>query len=249
MAGSRLGGDHTDAMWVDIARRFVEERFPDAVAAFLGGSATGDEFTATSDLDIVVVREPPAPAFRETSQTGGRVVEAFVHTPASLAAFVEREVSARRVPLLVMIGGGVVLMDRDGAGTRLHTEARERLATGPAPLSPTELDDWRYTVTDLLDDLDGSVDRDELVFIGGRLLTVLAELVLLLRTEWTGNGKWLLRRLRVCDPHQCQRLLDAYRILVADADHAPLCATADAILDRMGGRLMIGYHRTAPPTD
>jgi hypothetical protein len=40
---------------VDDARALVAERFPDAVAAFIGDGVLSSRRTATSDLDIVVV--------------------------------------------------------------------------------------------------------------------------------------------------------------------------------------------------
>ena len=49
-----------------VAARLVAERFPDAAAAFLGGSVLTTRRTATSDLDIVVLLEGRPAPFRET---------------------------------------------------------------------------------------------------------------------------------------------------------------------------------------
>jgi hypothetical protein len=232
---------------VHTAREFVLGRFPDARAAILGGSAATARRTPLSDLDVVVVvGGPPAP-FRETTEHGGWVVELFCNTEESFADFVERETATRRSPLLHMCGEGVLLLDRDGAGQRIQEEARARLAAGPPPLSPAEAEDRRYVITDLLDDLAGASDHDEAVFTATRLLTEVGRLALGLRRSWRGHGKWLFRRLREADPRTCEALLLGYRRLVREGDAAVLDQAATAVLDQAGGRLLVGYHREAPP--
>ena len=55
---------------VDVARRLVEEEFPGARAAWLGGSVVRGDASPTSDLDITVLLDgPPAsmPAMIRTS--------------------------------------------------------------------------------------------------------------------------------------------------------------------------------------
>ncbi|WP_237710734.1 nucleotidyltransferase domain-containing protein [Saccharopolyspora spinosa] len=238
--------------WVDpvcTAREFVAARFPEALAAFLGGSAGTALRTPTSDLDVVVVLDGPPAPFRETLDHEGWLVEVFAHTRESFAAFVEREIAARRSPLLHMCGHGEVLLDRDGTGQRMGDDSRARLRAGPAPLSVEELENHRYLISDLLDDLTGCQDPDELVFIANRLLTAVAELVLLLRCRWLGNGKWLLRRLRETELETCESLVSGYRHLVTRGDATTFCHVAETVINRAGGRLMQGYRRggsTAP---
>ncbi|MFC0627973.1 nucleotidyltransferase domain-containing protein [Kribbella deserti] len=70
---------------LEVAARLVGERFPGALAAWLGGSVARGTATRTSDLEItVLLAGPPAP-YRESLEYGGWPVELFVHTEASLA--------------------------------------------------------------------------------------------------------------------------------------------------------------------
>lgn len=234
---------HVDAL--DAAQHVVAERFPDALAAILAGSAGTALQTATSDLDIVVfLGGPPAP-FRETIRYAGWTVELFVQTATSYPRFIERETNNRRSPLLHMCGEGRLLIDADGFGATLQDQARHLIEAGPTPLTNRERDGRRYGLTDLLDDLVGCQDDDELVVIGARLLTWAAELALLERRRWIGHGKWLLRRLRGADPSLAHELIDAYRCLVARSDPRPLERIARRVLDQSGGPLMEGYHQAA----
>jgi hypothetical protein len=147
----------------DAARHVVAERFPDALAAMLAGSAGTALNTATSDLDIVVfLGGPPAP-FRETTRRGGWIVELFVHTPTSYPRFIERETNEHRSPLLHMCGEGRLLIDTDAFGVTLQDQARHLIEAGPTPLTDREREDRRYALTDQLDDLVGGQDQDELV--------------------------------------------------------------------------------------
>jgi hypothetical protein len=234
---------------IETARALVAERFPDVIAAFLGETVLTARRTATSDLDIVVlVAGEPAP-FRETLEYRSWLVELFVHTPASFAHYSAKEIAARRSPLLHMCGRGTLLADIDGTATRIQQDARARLDAGPAPVSQAELEDRRYGLSGLLDDLDGVRDPDELVFIATRLLPAATELVLLTHRSWLGTGKWLVRQLRQTDAALSQRLLSAYRVAVSSNRREPLRQVVQEILDGVGGRLMAGYHRQgeAPP--
>ncbi|MFC3454299.1 nucleotidyltransferase domain-containing protein [Amycolatopsis speibonae] len=231
---------------VRAAHDLVTARFPGARAAILGGSANTVRRTPFSDLDIVVFLDGPPAPYRETTEHEGSPVEWFCHTPVSYEALVERETADRRSPLLHMCGEGVVLLDRDGFGHRTSEEARARLRSGPPPLSTAELEDHRYRLTDLLDDLDGADDPDELIFIADRLLIAVAELVLVVRGRWRSHGKWLLRRLREADPELSRELLLSYRNAVCAGDPEQLRRVSRDVLNGVGGRLLLGYRRDAP---
>lgn len=232
---------------VQVARSFVDERFPEALAAFLAGSAATGLRTPTSDLDIVVVRESGSVVFRETVSHRGWPVEVFCNTIESITDFVMRETAARRSPLLRMCAEGTLLIDREDLGAQIQAAAIEMYEAGPEPLTAEELEDRRYQVTDLLDDLAGTDDPDEQVFIAARLVPSVAELVLTMRGAWLGHGKWLLRQLRSVDSETCSRLLLGYRQVVTAGDAMPLCLAVEAVLDSAGGRLLEGYRRVAPP--
>ncbi|MFB9909725.1 nucleotidyltransferase domain-containing protein [Allokutzneria oryzae] len=229
------------------ARSFVQAHHPGAVAAILGGGATSPHRTATSDLDIVIFLVGDAPPFRETTEHDGWPVELFAHNRETFESFVDREAALRRSPLLHMCAKGTLLFDNDGTGTWARSMARDRLAEGPPPLSRVELEDARYRVTDLLDDLAGATDPDERLFIANRLLDTTAELVLTTRRTWLGTGKWLLRRLREAAPDTCHTLVRSYRDLVSGEDPSRFHSAVSEVLDSVGGRLLVGYQRGTPP--
>lgn len=169
-------------------------------------------------------------------------MELFVHTEASWYAYVEREVHKRRSPLLWMCADGLLLFDIDGVGGCLAAEARRLTAAGPPTVSAEEIDDRRYAITDLLDDLSGSTDQGERLFIATELARRTGELALAIGGSWNGGGKWLARRLESTAPGLSMRLHHAVRE-VLDGQIEPLLDVVDEVLGQAGGRLWDGYKR------
>ena len=217
------------------AGALVTERFPDALAAFLGGGVLSARRTATSDLDVVVViAGPPAP-FRESLRWRGWPVELFVHDQASIERYFALDTAHRKPNLARMVADGAPLAGREDIRTAITERARSVLAAGPPELTTAELDWRRYGLTDLLDDLAGSTDPGETAVICWTAWRQTAELALLLAGHWLGGGKWLLRELRAADPAL------AAELVAASGDPARLIAVADLVLGRAGGRLWAGY--------
>lgn len=228
---------------VQAARDFLDEQFPLATTAFLGGSVAAGTYTANSDLDIVVIVSNLPGAYRETLEHRGWPVELFCHTIESLWDFVSRDMKERRPPLLHMCAEGFLMLDSDGTGERIRAEARALLEAGPPPATLIELEDRRYAVTDMLEDLISARDEDEMLFVAVRLVTGAGELALVLQNRWLGHGKWLMRRLR--EAH-ADEVVDSYRALVRGEGAEWFIQVVEHILKMAGGRLEAGYRREAP---
>ncbi|NSC23035.1 nucleotidyltransferase domain-containing protein [Streptomyces albus subsp. chlorinus] len=227
---------------IEAARAVVDERHPEARAAFLGGSIVTAHRTTTSDLDIVVLLHGAPAPYRASLHYADWPVEMFVHTEATWHAYVERELRKRRSPLLWMCADGLLLFDTDGLGTHLAAQARKLTAAGPPPVSPEEIDDRRYAINDLLDDLAGSHDQSELLFIATELVRRTAELALAVGGSWGGGGKWLARRLETTAPGLNTRLHHGLQEVLSGTVE-PLVAVVDEVLSQAGGRLWAGYER------
>ncbi|WP_154697246.1 nucleotidyltransferase domain-containing protein [Lentzea guizhouensis] len=229
---------------VAAAQDLLDEHFPLARAAFLGGSAAAGDYTANSDLDIIVIIDGLPGAYRETFVHRGWPVELFCHTVESFLDFVARDTKERRPPLLYMCAEGLMMLDADGTGARLRAEARALIDAGPPIPTVTEMEDRRYAVTDMLEDLVSARDEDELLFVAAKLLTGAGELALVVRNRWLGHGKWLLRRLREANEGE---IIDSYRSLVRGEDPKWFAQCVHRVLASAGGRLEAGYRREAPP--
>jgi hypothetical protein len=219
---------------VEDARALVSDRFPAALAAFLGPGVLSSRRTATSDLDIVVVLAGPPAPYRESLQWHGWPTETFVHDRDSLDFFFAKDTARRRPSLARMCTDGVVLADA-GVAAEVRERAHAVLAAGPPAASGAELEERRYGLTDLVADLAGSADSGETAVIGWNVWVATAELALIQAGAWLGSGKWLLRELRAADPAIADRLVAAI------GDSHRLIGLADEVLDRAGGRFWAGY--------
>lgn len=231
----------------DVARQLVMEEFPDARAAWLGGSVARGDASPTSDLDIAVLLDGPPAPMRKSLEYGGWPVELFVHTEKSIAFFSGKDQQRRQPTMARLVGESVVLLDTDGSGARLQDACLAEVAAGPAPLSADELDLLRYTITGLLDDLADATGNLRTA-ICSMLWQDAARLLLTGAGQWSGTGKGLLREVMAYDESQgtdhASALMDAVR-----AEDDRLVKEVDRILQPYGGRLFSGFELAGTPID
>ncbi|GAB3590709.1 nucleotidyltransferase domain-containing protein [Angustibacter peucedani] len=229
---------------VDAARSLVAQRFPDALAAWLGGSVVRGDASPTSDLDVTVLLPGPPAPYRDSTHHEGWPAELFVHTEASLVHYRGTDQDRRQPTIQRLVGESLVLVDPSGRGAELQAAARAEIAAGPRPLSPDELASARYAVTDQLDDLVGARDDDERLAVAVLLMAEVGALALTGRRRWTGRGKGLLRELRALDSDEGLTLaadLPAAVRAAAGGDVQPLVTLVEAVLAPHGGRLFEGH--------
>lgn len=230
---------------IDTARRFVEERFPNAHVALVGGSVIRGEATSTSDLDIVLIDDQEDAPLRASYVYEDWPIEVFVHTEESLPEWIAKDGKRQRPSMAMMVAESVPIRGNEVLVDRMKEIARALLEHGPERLTPEGLEDWRYSLTDLLDDFLGADDLNEGMFVANDLAVEIANLSLLLHGRWLGSGKWVPRALTRLDPSLTSRLTDALKTYYRTEDKRLLIALADETLNRAGGRLFEGYYRSA----
>jgi GNAT superfamily N-acetyltransferase/predicted nucleotidyltransferase len=233
---------------VSFSRHLVAQRFPDARAAWLGGSVAAGTETATSDLDITVLLDGPPAPYRASEVVDDWPVEFFVQTEESLLDFSAQDRRRRRPTAMRLVGSAIVLHDRDGSGERLQKVLHQMDKLGPPTASPDEMEHRRYAVSDLLADLESASTGDEALTVAATLLREAGDLLLAAHRRWSGSGKWLLREIdsldRDRDTSHGAQLIRGLRS-AATHDTRPMRQAVRDILDQSGGPLFNGYHRSA----
>lgn len=189
---------------------------------------------------MVVIDGSPAP-YRETIKAEGWIVELFVHSRASLSFFYDFDARTRTCTLARMCADGYVLRDTGDEAADVQFEARALIDSGPDELTSEELLQRRYRLTDLLDDLRGTSNETEVIFIAGQLIEMAGELALLSQRRWIGSGKWLARHLEEAPGDLGSRLARAMRALAATADKMPKIDVIDTVLQEAGGPITEGF--------
>lgn len=225
---------------VEAAKRFIAEKFPDCQAALLAGSVVRGEETATSDLDIVVFDQKIETAYRESFIEYGWPIEVFVHNFMSYKMFFKEDCESARPSLPRMVSEGIVIIDL-GIVITIKEEANELLKKGPKVWSIKTIEMKRYMITDALDDLIGSTNREEELFIANTLADAIHEFVLRTNVQWIGASKWIVRALNQFDENFARKFVQAFNAFYKTGNKAAIIDLADEVLKPYGGRLFEGY--------
>lgn len=223
---------------LEIAHAFIQIHFPNCKTALLSGSVVRGEETSSSDLDIVVMDHN---SFRKSYLFRGRPIEVFAHNEHSLedAFFIETQ---HGVPLITrMCAEGKAIIEGPAA-EKLIARAKNSLEAGPSKLLPHKLDEYRYTISDQIDDLEGSINPIEDLFTVSALIESLHQFILRSNQNWAGEGKWMYRSLKKYDESLADRFTQSLQTFYSQHDKAELIRFADEVLAPYGGRLFYDYY-------
>lgn len=209
----------------------------DAIALLCFGSAPRGEAKPNSDLDVCAVTHGTEAWVRSRMMHG---VE--VQLQVAPLQYWRGEIAKGHPALIETFATGELMFDRTGEVTALKRHAEELFRAGPREPGPQFLPRQRYTITNMVRDLE---DMSEDSVEARMLATVL---VLEALRFWCANQLiWpnrkpsvLLRRLQGRDPSLAAKIESFY----ASPLPAHAIAFVDAVLDLVGGRL---YEFTMDP--
>lgn len=229
------------------AAEILAEKYPKARVAFLAGSALRGEHTETSDLDLVVIFDRLAQAYRESFVSCGWPVEAFVHDPQTLRYFfyeVDRPTGVPSLP--TMVWEGLELPRRNELSASLKQLAQTVLDAGPPPWSEKDVQISRYVITDLVEDMRAPRSRNELAATATRLYPLLAEHYLRSRQLWSARGKSIPRHLSSISAEFGAAFCESFRAVFEEASAAKVIPLCEEVLRPSGGWLFDGHILHAP---
>jgi hypothetical protein len=224
-------------------------KYPQARVIFLAGSLIRGEGTATSDLDLVVIFDQIPRAHRESFIFNRWPVEAFVHDPQTLEYFFREIDRTSGFPSLpTMVHEGIEIPQASELSNRLKHLAKTILDEGPPRWSEKDLNNSRYEITDLIDDLRDPRSTQELHATATLLYPTLANHYFRGKGEWSAKGKALSRRLSAIDTDLADRFHNSFRKLFSENSVHAVIELAEEILEPYGGLLFDGYKLEAPKT-
>ena len=232
---------------IGIAAEIHKTKYPQAKAIFLAGSLIRGEGTSTSDLDLVIVFDSLRCAYRESFAHGKWPVEAFVHDPQTLEYFFRQIDCPTGFPSLpTMVAEGVEVPEANGLTGSLKQLANSVLNEGPPKWTETDLNNSRYAITNLIDDLRDPRSRHEMHATATLLYSALANHYFRSKNIWSANGKAIPGRLHAIDTSFAKKFLESFENVFVNNCSKKVISVAAEILENSGGFLFDGYKQEAP---
>lgn len=226
---------------IDVAQRFLAEKFPGAAIAVLAGSTASGNRTQTSDIDLLLIGDDmltsSASSLAATFAFEGEIFEVFGCTRRGFEQWARKGLAEYRPVVVHMLLEGVPLRGATELSA-LQNEWRALFLEGPL-VAPHDLELRRYAITDLIDDLRDATDPLERHVVAFTLFERTAELILLTERRWIGTGKYLPRRLRSLSEERAEALTQP----LISGDLNAFADRAEDELRRAGGRLREGFVR------
>ncbi len=230
-----------------VTKELFETRYLGANAIFMSGSVVRGEATAHSDLDIVVLYPNVASAYRESFFHKGWPVEAFIHDPNSLRYFFDHvDKHLGRATLAEMVAEGHEVPAATPLTEEMKDLAYKALQDGPPSLDEEDLQDRRYHISEILDDMRAPRTRHELIGTATLLYNELADFYFRTHRGWTGTGKSLVRRMKRTDPIFARKFTESFDNLFSTGSSLRVIAMAEELMNENGGLLFEGYRRDVP---
>ena len=222
---------------IEAARTFVETYYPDSLAALLVGSVARGEATPSSDLDILIVTSQDIQFYRRSYRNYGWVIETFIGSREFNEAKIQRPRPTHSPSYLRSWAEGIILKDKDDFARNLKERAIAILERGPGPLTQEEIDQYRYVITDWLDDLIDTNTYEEGLFTTYELVAKTAELLLAYNKMWIGERKWLYQALQKSEDQKAKQLIEALEQFYRTEEKDSLVGAIESILEMVGGKL------------
>lgn len=226
--------------YIAVASNLIEERFPDAACAFVAGSIVTGHGTPSSDIDLIVFyTDETRESYRDSIIYEGWPVEIFVHNPKSQDYFMAQDLDNGQCSTLTMVITGIVIGNEAVAQSR-KDKAASLMAQGPNPWTKEKIDNKRYFLSDLLDDLHHPKDPDYVPAILAEIFIRLGDFYLRAQNEWSGDGKQLIKIMKKNHAEFAHRYLRAFE-KAQQNDIQPLEDLMQEVLSPYGGFLFEGY--------
>ncbi len=231
---------------VAAAREIHLKKYAGAKVIFLAGSITRGEETKTSDLDLVVIFEKLPNAFRESFYFNDFPIEAFVHDAETLNYFLQKESKNAFPSMMQMILEGIEIPAPCELSRNLKKNAAELKEQKPPKLTVEEIEQFRYMITDFIDDIRYPRSKFELTASGTALYSLLSDFYFRSNDLWLAKKKSIPRELKKSDAAFQEQFCLAFEDLFVNGKSEKVIELAKEILHPHGGFLFDGYRNDAP---
>lgn len=203
----------------------------------LTGSILTENFSATSDIDVLVLYDPPELTYNclylDCSICDNHQLELHVSTYFRYLQKLDYASHTGISYLLVSTRDLIPLCDKYKIHETLIERSMDLLQSGPNVLSVAEKSHYRRTLCDMINNLNQSNDGVEMEFNRIQLYVLLIELTLIIERQWRSGSqwRWTYRALERSGSDRCLLLKEIISSGCSDA----IIAYALSTLQEIGG--------------
>jgi hypothetical protein len=231
---------------VAAARNIVKERFPGAVCAFASGDWQRREETPYSLVSIVVIMTRVQTAYRESVRIDQIPMEVFVHDPESWDYLCLKKDRAKGDPSVAhIVAHGEALLPGSAMASEMQQRAKAVLGAGPEPLTDEQIQEKRYQISVLMNELRAPRSHGEAMGSLSVMHETLADFYLRGRGAWSASGADIPKALQAADAEFAKRWQRVFTTAFM-GDRNGLMSLVDEVLEPHGGFLFDGHVRRAP---
>jgi len=188
-----VNGDLSKSEAMLVARRFVEVLHPNAICAFLFGSAIRDAFSAYSDLDLIIIEREPLHLGARRHAFDGCPIEAHLFSRQTFLEALRTAAASGRINIAFALLNCEILLDVSGLGAELCLLVTQVERAGP-PTMTREVANLAYcTVATSLFELAANPSQDERFATMITLQTIMMNFFFAGRRQWANARKWAIR--------------------------------------------------------
>jgi hypothetical protein len=229
-------------------QKLIKERYAKAKAVFWAGSVSQSHGTNASDLDLVIVFEFLPHAYREAFIYDGWPIDAFIQDLGTLSYFCGKLEAVNGRPALInMILNGKEVLEQNYLAEQAKSIAQEALNVGPDKCNQGQIDQERFFITDILQDIKFPRNRDEQIISAVHLFEPLIQFYFRSKKKWAASGKALMRLLKTEDPDFALEFNQSFERFFQTRDTIGIEILVEKILAPYGGTLWDGFRSDAPP--
>ncbi|EXX85788.1 hypothetical protein BG53_07325 [Paenibacillus darwinianus] len=223
-----------------VVRKYVNKYYPEARTVLLAGSAAQGRAGEGSDIDLVIFDESAEESIRCIDRKFATIFEVFLLSPKQFPYFL-KEARKSGIPSIVrMCVEGVIVIDHGQAAAWI-AQAKEVWLQGPYARPLEELDQYRYEITEHLEDFANSDCRAENLFVLNKISELLGLFLLRANKRWLGVGKWAYRALEEYNPAVARQFAEAMDCFYRSGSRSEIVEFVRAMLAPYGGKLRVGW--------
>ncbi|GET29935.1 nucleotidyltransferase domain-containing protein [Prolixibacter sp. SD074] len=218
----------------EISLSFIAEYAPNCYSAMVTGSASVENMTLNSDIDILIIDSVISRDYFESFFHRGRKIDCIVMPLIAIKDILKEESEKNSITYIDMLYKGTVIKDTNQYLQELKKYAIELRKKGPKPVSLFHQKMMLFYAYNLYEDLIDERDWGELLFIAVDLFNQLIILNNVRHNYWTTHGKWKYRYLVNYDKKYAEELVKSFNSFVAERNKTDFLLLAKENLTALG---------------